>query len=79
MKFDIFSKKTKKHLPDEIVCGRSDGTTASCVWGGHVDTACVWFVVVEALKEVLKLLDLRSGFIDLFNFLEKKKMKKSRK
>lgn len=38
----------------DIVCGRSSDVTGSCECGGHVDTACVWFVVVDACKIVNK-------------------------
>lgn len=32
----------------DMVCGLSRDVTGSCEWGGHVDTACVWFVAVDA-------------------------------
>lgn len=32
----------------DIVCGLSSEVTGSCECGGHVDTACVWFVAVDA-------------------------------
>lgn len=35
----------------EIVCGRSNDVTGSCECGGQVDTACVWFVAVDACNK----------------------------